>query len=72
MLTFLRNLTVRNLLVAEAPSLAISIVIAEVFYKFHSFTFECIAFLATWAFVGFMTTTIGRTIGLLPAREQHA
>ncbi|CAN5644894.1 hypothetical protein BH18CHL1_BH18CHL1_07730 [soil metagenome] len=72
MLTFLRNLTVRNLLVAEAPSLAISIVIAEVFYKFHSFTFECIAFLATWAVVGFMTTTIGRTIGLLPAREQHA
>ena len=23
--------------------------IAEVFYKFHSFTLECAAFLATWA-----------------------
>lgn len=72
MLTFLRNLTVRSLLVAEAPSLAISIVIAELFYKFHSFTLECIAFLATWAVVGLISNAVGRTIGLLPAGEQHA
>jgi hypothetical protein len=26
----------------------VSLVIAEVFYKFHSFTLECLAFLATW------------------------
>jgi len=25
-----------------------SMVIAEFFYKFHSFTLECVAFLATW------------------------
>jgi len=25
-----------------------SFVIAEVFYKFHSFTLECAAFLVTW------------------------
>jgi hypothetical protein len=23
-------------------------VVAELFYKFHSFTLECLAFLATW------------------------
>jgi hypothetical protein len=32
----------------EVAPLAGSIVIAEVFYKFHSFTLECIAFLGTW------------------------
>jgi hypothetical protein len=26
----------------------ISFVIAELFYKFHSFTLECVAFLVTW------------------------
>jgi hypothetical protein len=25
-----------------------SLAIAEMFYKFHSFTLECVAFLATW------------------------
>ena len=25
-----------------------SLVIAEMFYKFHSFSWECLAFLATW------------------------
>jgi hypothetical protein len=29
-------------------SLAIAFGIAETFYKFHSFTLECGAFLATW------------------------
>lgn len=32
----------------HAPSAAIAIVIAEVFYKFHSFSLECLAFIATW------------------------
>ena len=32
----------------QGPALAGSIVLAELFYKFHSFTLECLAFLATW------------------------
>jgi hypothetical protein len=43
-----RSMTVGQLLVRQAPVLAVSLVIAEVFYKFHSFTLECGAFLATW------------------------
>jgi len=39
---------VAGLIGDHAPSAAISIVIAELFYKFHSFTLECVAFLATW------------------------
>jgi hypothetical protein len=34
-----------------APSLPTgggALVMAELFYKFHSFTLECLAFLATW------------------------
>jgi hypothetical protein len=38
----------RTLLLEHLPSLLIALVIAETFYKFHSFTLECLAFLATW------------------------
>lgn len=40
--------TIMALIGDHAPSAALSIVIAELFYKFHSFTLECVAFLATW------------------------
>lgn len=32
----------------HAPSAVTAIIIAELFYKFHSFTLECVAFLVTW------------------------
>jgi hypothetical protein len=32
----------------QLPALVISFLIAEFFYKFHSFTLECGAFLVTW------------------------
>ncbi len=35
-------------LTREAIPLVTSIAVAETFYKFHSFTLEAIAFLATW------------------------
>ena len=34
--------------VVTLATLAVAFVIAEQFYKFHSFTLETIAFLATW------------------------
>jgi hypothetical protein len=48
MYTLFRNVPLRNLLSTQAPALMISLVIAELFYKFHSFTLECVAFLVTW------------------------
>jgi hypothetical protein len=33
---------------AISPTGVFSLFIAELFYKFHSFTLECLAFLATW------------------------
>ncbi len=35
-------------LVLDLPPLAGSLVVAELFYKFGSFSLECVAFLATW------------------------
>ena len=48
MYTLFRMLPMKRLAYEQAPALAISWVIAELFYKFHSFTLECAAFLATW------------------------
>jgi hypothetical protein len=38
----------RETWVIEAPTLVISLVVAEVFFKFGSFTLEAVAMLATW------------------------
>ena len=46
--TLIRSLPLRSLLTAQAPALAASWLIAELFYKFHSFTLELAAFFATW------------------------
>jgi hypothetical protein len=48
MYTLIRSTPLRQLLFQEAPALLVSFIIAELFYKFHSFTLETLAFLATW------------------------
>ncbi|MEZ5287451.1 MAG: hypothetical protein R2712_22160 [Vicinamibacterales bacterium] len=44
MYTLVRSLPLRRLLVEQAPTLALSLGIAEVAYKFHSFVLEAGAF----------------------------
>ena len=48
MYTLIRSMPFRHLLAQQAPALGSSILIAELFYKFHSFLLETGAFLATW------------------------
>lgn len=48
MFTLIQRTPVRDLFFAQLPTFALSFVIAELFYKFHSFTLECGAFLLTW------------------------
>jgi hypothetical protein len=48
MYTLARSIGLTSLLQEQAPMLLVSFLIAEAFYKFHSFTLECLAFLATW------------------------
>jgi hypothetical protein len=46
--TLTRKTGLLHLLRDEAAPAASSLVIAELFYRFHSFTLECGAFLVTW------------------------
>jgi len=48
MYTLIKNSTVPQIITKRLPGLVISLIIAEIFYKFHSFTLECVAFLGTW------------------------
>ena len=48
MYTILKNFRSREVQLAEIPSFIISFIVAELFYKLHSFTLETICFLATW------------------------
>ena len=48
MFTLLRMLCVKRILIEQVPAIAAAWLIAELFYKFHSFSLECAAFLATW------------------------
>jgi hypothetical protein len=54
MFTLISSLTLRRLLIEQAPILALSFIIAELFYKFHSFTLETGAFLVTWGVLDFI------------------
>jgi len=44
----MRQRKATEVLSQETPPLLVSLVVAEVLFKFHSFTLECLAFLATW------------------------
>jgi hypothetical protein len=48
MYTLIRQAGVKRALYDEAVPLLIAFVVAEVFYKFHSFALETGAFLLTW------------------------
>jgi hypothetical protein len=48
MFSYVKQVGIPTALAQEAPAFLASFVIAEVFYKFHSFTLECAAFLVTW------------------------
>jgi hypothetical protein len=61
MYTLLRSVPISNLLAMQAPALLASFIIAEVFYKFKSFTLECLAFLVTW-FVIDALLSLGRNL----------
>ena len=46
--TNIRSLVLQGISAVDLVTLATSLVIAETFYKLHSFTLEAGAFLATW------------------------
>ena len=62
MFELLRSSTLRQLLARQAPALVISLIVAELFYKFGSFTLECLGFLATWLVLDAVFAQIGRAL----------
>ena len=58
MYTLIRALPLRRLLSEQAPAFGSSLLIAELFYKFHSFLLESSAFLATWFVVHMVLSSV--------------
>lgn len=70
MFTLLRMLPLRRVLIEQLPALAAAWLVAELFYKFHSFSLECAAFLATWFAIDALVQAL-RAV-LHPARGPQA
>ena len=62
MFELLRSSPLRQLVSRQAPTLVISLVVAEMFYKFGSFTLECLGFLATWFVLDAMFALVARLL----------
>lgn len=62
MFTLLQTLPLRRILLEQTPAIAVSWLLAELFYKFHSFTLECAAFLVTWFVIDLVIQFISRLI----------
>ena len=62
------SMSIREILFEQLPALAISFIVAELFYKFHSFTLECLAFLATWYVLDLVTSWVSRRFSKAQAK----
>ena len=58
MYLLLKNAGLKKFLTGELPSLSLSLILAEVFYKFGSFLLECGAFLGTWYIISLCYNTL--------------
>ena len=63
MFTLLRVLSVKRIFTEQFPALAGAWVVAELFYKFHSFSLEAAAFLATWFAFDWLIQLVKRMMG---------
>ena len=58
MYTLFKNTGIKKVLTGELPSFGLSLIAAELFYKFGSFILECGAFMATWYVMSFLMNNI--------------
>jgi hypothetical protein len=63
MFSLVKDLGVQVALKQEAVPFVIAFLVAEFFYKFHSFTLECLAFLATWFLLSYVQSLLFRPRG---------
>jgi hypothetical protein len=67
MFSLVKDLGIAVALKQEAVPFVVAFLIAEFFFKFKSFTLECLAFLATWFVLSFIQSLVlgarGRSAG---------
>jgi len=63
MYALLQSTSMRQLITEQIPTMLGALIIAELFYKFHSFMLEALAFLATWYLLDFGVRRIQRLLG---------
>ena len=69
MFELLRSSSRRELYTRYAPGLFVAFVIAELFYKWGSFTLECLGFLATWFLIDLTYALISGKLARAPGAE---
>jgi hypothetical protein len=69
MFTMIRLIPVRRLFSEQLPALTLSLIIAELFYQFHSFLLETGAFLLTWFAVDALIQAARAVIQHVSARD---
>lgn len=68
MFTLVRTLPIKALLSEQLPTLMAAWLVAELFYKFKSFSLECAAFLVTWFVFDALVQTVKAVVrGARPA-----
>ena len=71
MLEFIRALRLQGGLALRLPGLVLAFLIAEVVYKFHSFTLECGAFLLTWLAIDLVIERLAALAGSQASKTGH-
>ena len=72
MLEFVRALRGHHQLARCLPTLVLAFLLAELFYKFHSFALECGAFLLTWLAFDLLVDAVERlALASRRAREKE-
>jgi hypothetical protein len=62
MYSLIKSITLRTFVVEQLPVLLLSFIVAELFFKFHSFTLETLAFLATWFALDWIVQSVRRAV----------
>lgn len=73
MYSLMRSHSPKSFFLTQLPSLAAAFVLAELFYKWKSFSLECLGFLATWFVLDWLLNVVLRLVapGLLRAPAQN-
>ncbi|MBL6614876.1 MAG: hypothetical protein ISP49_00580 [Reyranella sp.] len=58
MYSLIQTLGLQAVMKRELVPFIVAFVVAELFYKFHSFSLECIAFLVTWAVLSYIQSLV--------------